>query len=324
MGFYVIKGDILKQKYDAIVVPSQPSLRLEGVIGGKVERICGNKLKYELRQLKNINISECVITNAYNLSCKKIIHVANPMPDSDTKKFEYNLQQSYLSCLELAQDFELESIAFPLLSTGAYDANKRRAIEIAIQTITDFLDDNEMDVGLVIYTENTFNTYKDIFKKYAIIGGHLSKQTKEELDMMRREQGRFGWYRKDIEKILEDGPESKEFRERLTYFMTQKGLTKMDCYNGVISKTSFNNIMNGAIPKKYTVVALGINMGLDRYEIDDLLAPLGERLWEHIDKDQIIIYGLYHYKNEDNDTKLKKINKDLVSEGFVPLKTIQL
>ena len=65
-------------------------------------------------------------------------------------------------------------------------------------------------------------------------------------------------------------------------------------------------------------------MGLDRYEIDDLLAPLGERLLEFIDKDQIIMYGLYKYKDEDNDTKLKKINKDLVSEGFVPLKTIQL
>ena len=112
MSFYIVKGSILDQKVDAIVVPSQPSLRLEGVIGGKVEKICGDKLKYELRQLKNINISECVITNAYNLDCKKIIHVANPKPDGDVKNFEYNLQQSYLSCLELAQDFELESIAF--------------------------------------------------------------------------------------------------------------------------------------------------------------------------------------------------------------------
>lgn len=316
MGFCVVKGDLLKQKYDAIVIPSQPSLRLEGVIGEHVKKICGDRLELELKQLKNINISDCVITNAYNLDCKKLIHVANPKWDGGKNREEYNLHQSYLSCLELAQDFELESIAFPLLSSGAYDFPKRKAIEIAIETITDFVEDNDMDVALVIYHESTFNTYRDIFKEYEIKGGHLSKEEKEHIELVKSERQRFGWYKKDTDKILENGPEVKAFKDKLVYYMTLKGLNSTDVYSGVISKAAFNNIMNnGAVPKKYTVVSLGIGMGLYTDEIDDLLVPLGERLLDVIDKDAIIINGINREKS------IEQINSDLVSEGYAPLKT---
>ena len=78
-------------------------------------------------------------------------------------------------------------------------------------------------------------------------------------------------HKKGTAEILDNGPEAKEFSAKLTYFMTQKGLSKLDCYNGVVSKTMFNNFLNGSIPKKYTVIALGINMGLDLWEIIDLI-----------------------------------------------------
>ena len=44
MSFYIVKGSLLDQKVDAIVVPSQPSLRLEGVVGGQVKDACGKEL----------------------------------------------------------------------------------------------------------------------------------------------------------------------------------------------------------------------------------------------------------------------------------------
>ena len=97
--------------------------------------------------------------------------------------------------------------------------------------------------------------------------------------------------------------------------MTQKGLSKLDCYNGVVSKTMFNNFLNGSIPKKYTVIALGINMELDLWEIIDLLRTIDESMDERIDKDQIIINGIY------DDKELEEINEDLVSMNCSPLPT---
>lgn len=314
MSFYIAKGDLLEQKVDAIVVPSAPHLRLEGVIGGQVKKLCGEKLVLELEQLKNINIGECVITNAYNLECSKIIHVANPKWNGGNDNEEDNLRFSYIACLEKAQDFGLESVAFPLLSTGAYEFPKKQAINIAIKTIKEFIEDNQMDVCLVIYSANTYKNYKDIFEQNAVVGGHLSRDSKEHLEAMRRERGRFSWYKNGLPQLLDNGPETKNFREKLNYFMSQKGLTKQDCYLGVISKTMFNNILNGAVPKKYTVVSLGINMGLNIYEINDLLHTIDERLDEMIEKDQIIVYDLNRGKDIDD------INKDLVATGHPPLK----
>ena len=315
MGFYIVQGDLLKQKYDAIVVPSQPSLRLEGNIGGKIKDVCGERLELELKQCKNINITECVITNAYNLPCKKLIHVANPKWDGGKHNEEYNLESSYISCMETAIDFGLDSIAFPLLSAGAYDFPDRKAIKIAIETITNFVEDYDLEVALVIYKESTFSSNRDIFNQYKnnLIKGELTKTTKEYLECMRMERSRFGWYRENIEQIIDDGTKSKSINEKLIYFMSLKGLTKFDCYNGVISKTAFNNIMNGSIPKKNTLVALGINMGLAIYEINELLSPLGEHLDDMIQRDLIIV-NLYE-RGDD----ISAINKSLVAEGFVPL-----
>lgn len=316
MSFYIVKGDILEQNVDAIVIAVAPHLKLdEGYLQSKVKKTCGKKLVFEMQQLKNINISECVITNAYNLPCKKIIFAASPKWNGGDDNEEENLENTYINCLDLAVAFGLESVYFPLLSAGSYEMPKRKAIDIAIRTITDYIQDVDINVGLVIYDKSTYNTYKDMFKGYEIKGGKLSERTKEMLECQRKEQGRFGWYKKGTAEILDNGPEAKEFSAKLTYFMTQKGLSKLDCYNGVVSKTMFNNFLNGSIPKKYTVIALGINMGLDLWEIIDLLRTIDESMDERIDKDQIIINGIY------DDKELEEINEDLVSMNCSPLPT---
>lgn len=316
MSFYIVKGDILEQNVDAIVIACAPHLKLdEGYLQKKVSKICGKKLLYEMQQLKNINISECVITNAYNLPCKKIIFAATPRWHEGKDNEIENLENTYINCLDLAVAFGLESIYFPLLSAGSYEMPKRKAIDTAIRTITDYIKDVDLNVGLVIYDKTTYNTYKDMFKGYEIKGGKLSERTKEMIECQRMEQSRFGWYKKGIIEILDNGPEAKQFSAKLDYFMTQKGLSKLDCYNGIVSKTMFNNFLNGSIPKKYTVIALGINMGLDLWEIVELLRTIDESMDERIDKDQIIINGIYESK------ELDQINEDLVAMNCSPLPT---
>ena len=82
-----------------------------------------------------------------------------------------------------------------------------------------------------------------------------------------------------------------------------------------------SNTIKGTVPSKYTLVALGVNIGLDYYEIDELLAPIGERLDEFLDKDQIIVLGIHKYKDEEGVNRLAAINEELVSVGCIPLKT---
>ena len=314
MSFYIAKGSLFDQKVDAIVIPSQPSLKLEGIVGGQALEKCGKELTLELEQYHKINISECVIANSYNSNFKKVILVANPKWDGGNNNEEYNLKRSYLSCMYKAQDFGLNSIAFPLLSVGAYNYPKRKAIEIAIQTITDFVEDEELDVLLVIYDESIFKTYKDLFTKYKIIGGPLSKTTKEHLHIMKTERERFQWYLKDIEQVIEAGTESKTFADKLNYFISTHGLSKIDCYLGVISKNMFNNYLSGKVkPGKYTIVSLGINMRLQINEINELLASFGYMLDDRIDVDKIIMYGLMH------DREIDQINEELSSGGFYPV-----
>lgn len=314
MSFYIAKGSLLDQKVDAIVVPSQPSLKLEGVVGGQVKQACGDNLIRELKQYKPINIGECSIANSYHKNFKRVILVANPMWKGGNYNEEYNLRQSYISCMETAQDFGLNSVAFPLLSVGAYNFPKRKGIEIAVQTITDFVEDEELDVILVIYSESIFKTYKDIFSKYTVIGGPLSKETEKHIQMMKRERECFYWYTDDVEDVIEEGTESKTFAERINYYMTTKGLSKPDCYAGVISKNMFNSYLSGDVmPSKYTIVSLGINMGLDPREINSLLAPFGYLLDDRLDVDRIIMFGILH------DKTIPEINDELSTGGNYPL-----
>lgn len=315
MGLYIVKGDLFEQKVDAIVVPAAPHLRLEGTLGTQLKNKCGKRLELELKQLKHPAMSESVITNAYNIHAKKIIHVTNPMWIDGKHNEENDLMFSYRSCLEMAEDFGLESIAFPILSIGAYKFPKRRAIEIAIETITEYFEDYDLNVCLVVHEESIYKTYKDLFDSCKVIGGHLSKETKQFVDEVRREQGRFAWYKENIGEILDNGPRAKAFSEKLQYFISQKGLTKEDCYLGVVSKTMFAKLLNGSVPHKYTAISLAINMGLEPEEIDELLSTIDARLDPTIDRDNIIRYSLYRGMD------IFEINKALVEVGYPPLKT---
>lgn len=151
-----------------------PNLDLDGPIGGKIKKICGRPLQVELSQLKKINqIGEAVITNAYNMKCKKLILVADPKWQGGNCHEEENLERSYLNALELVDIFNVNGVAFPILSTGVYQFPKKRAIEIAIKTIKKFLRDGDLSVALVVYDTDSFEKYQKLFSKFTIVDGKL-------------------------------------------------------------------------------------------------------------------------------------------------------
>ena len=323
MSFHVVKGDIFDQKVDAIVLTTSPKFELEGSLGIKASKKCGKRLVLEMEQIKKPSLSQCVITNAYNLPSSKIIHVVTPYWHGGNYDEEEYLRKCYINCLEKLKEFDLTSIAFPLLSSGANAFSNSRAAAIAMQTLIKYTNKNEdLDIVLVIYKQSTWDSCKHLFKGYVVEGGKLTKAKKASMEEMLGERTRnLKWYTRGSEQVLYDGVKAQELKQKLLFYIKSKGKTQTDCYSGIISKAGFDKIVSGVSkrPTKNTIISLGVNIGLDEYEINDLLSPLGEMLSPYIERDQLITRDIWQYKGRPDIVDL--INKDLVSLGFVPLKT---
>ena len=97
------------------------------------------------------------ITPAFNLPCRYVIHTVGPIVDGPlTQTHEELLASCYRSCLDLAQENKTESIAFCCISTGVFAFPQRRAAEIAVRTVTDWLAEYPDGITRVI-----FNVFRD-------------------------------------------------------------------------------------------------------------------------------------------------------------------
>lgn len=326
MNFYIVKGDIFKQHVDAIVLTTSPKLILEGVLGTKALEICGPKLQLELNQLKNPTLSKCVVTNAYNLDCKYIIHVATPKWDGgkETKNgvpAQDLLKASYISCFEKMKEFDLHSVAFPLLSAGAYAFLKRIALTIAIARLKYEAEQNPDNCYyLVLHEPQMFVTYKDLIDKYLLHGGKEFLTHDELVEKERREFAK--WYKPADQETLLSGCEKQTLGQRLKFVIKSKGLKNSDCYDDVLCKSAFQKILAGGGSDKYTLVALGLKIKLGIYDINMLLEPIGQYLGYGSTKDEVIMEYINHPNPNDMDGLdiIEGINKKLNEYNIEPLK----
>ena len=131
-----------------------------------MENILGSKAGIELRLFTNSIITkqgypeptgQAKITPGFNLPSKYIIHTVGPIVQGRlTKENERLLAQCYRSCLEMADENHLESIAFCCISTGVFMLTNQRAAEIAVETVTKYLDETGSRIKVI------FNVFKDI------------------------------------------------------------------------------------------------------------------------------------------------------------------
>lgn len=103
--------------------------------------------------------SETLITKAYNLPCRHVLHTVGPIiPDGvPTRKQEEQLANCYRNCLGLAEANGCRSIAFCCISTGEFRFPNRRAAEIAIATVKEYTLAHPYNNTIVV-----FNVFKDI------------------------------------------------------------------------------------------------------------------------------------------------------------------
>jgi O-acetyl-ADP-ribose deacetylase (regulator of RNase III) len=131
----VVEGDITKQHVGAIVNAANSSLLGGGGVDGAIHRGAGPELLEECRALGGCETGSAKITKGYRLPAKWVIHTVGPVWHGGTHGEDSLLAGCYRTCLRLAQEHDIHSLAFPSISTGAYGFPMQRAARIAVREI---------------------------------------------------------------------------------------------------------------------------------------------------------------------------------------------
>lgn len=165
----VIIGDITQQNVDAIVNAANNSLLGGGGVDGAIHRAAGPELLKECRQLQGCATGEAKITKGYNLPAKWVIHTVGPVWRGG-RQGEYELlARCYRSSLALTLEYQIQTIAFPAISTGVYRFPVDRASRIAVSEIQQFLNENYTleQVILVCFSQDAGDRYLSALQQIA-------------------------------------------------------------------------------------------------------------------------------------------------------------
>lgn len=159
----IIVGDITKQNVDAIVNAANQTLLGGGGVDGAIHRAAGPELLEECKTLSGCPTGEAKVTKGYNLPAKYVIHTVGPIWGGGSRNEEDKLANCYRNSFRLVEEYNIKTIAFPSVSTGAYRFPIEKASKIALNEIKNFLakNDDVKEVLVVCFDENTYNKYRE-------------------------------------------------------------------------------------------------------------------------------------------------------------------
>lgn len=168
----VIQGDITKVEVDAIVNAANTSLLGGGGVDGAIHRAGGSAILEACIKIRNkqggCNVGEAVITTAGYLPANFVIHTVGPVWNGGNSNEEDLLASAYNNSLKLAVDNNVQTIAFPNISTGIYRFPKERAAAIAIRTVSDFINNYSFTrIVFICFDDENYQLYNNILKSGA-------------------------------------------------------------------------------------------------------------------------------------------------------------
>ena len=322
MPLEIIRNDITKVHVDAIVNAANESLLGGGGVDGAIHKAAGPELLEECKTLGGCRVGEAKITSGYNLPAKYIIHTVGPIWQGGHGDEEKLLYDCYRNSLELAKKHRLESIAFPLISSGSFGYPKDKALSAAISAIGSFLMDNDMMVYLVVYDKKAFQLSEKLFSSIEeFIDDRYTEDrrpygTTYRQDAMLREydlgeavsfDGPQKGSRRSLEKVVENRGET--FSQMLLRLIDDKGLVDSEVYKRAnIDRRHFSKIRNDMDykPSKATAVAFAIALELNLDQTRDLLLSAGFALSNSNKFDLIVEFFI-----QDGNYNIFEINEAL-------------
>jgi len=325
MPLEIVRNDITKMTVDAIVNAAKESLLGGGGVDGCIHRAAGPELLAECRTLGGCKTGDAKITKAYRLPCKYVIHTVGPIWNGGQYGEKEKLISCYRTSLALAKELGCETVAFPLISSGIYGYPKDQALRVAVDTIGEFLMENDMTVYIVIFDRAAYQISGKLFADIAeYIDDHY---VDEHTDSRRERLRRLNRLESKASKVCEDAAPDfmaapcapmamsvvggslddmldkldAGFSETLLKLIDRTGKKDSEIYKKAnVDRKLFSKIRNNPDykPSKATAIAFAIALELDLEETRDFIARAGFALSRSSKFDVIIEYFIKQ-KNYD-------------------------
>ncbi len=302
MPFTIVGQDITKLEVDAIVNAANTELLMGGGVCGAIFRAAGpGPLQEACDKLAPIKTGEAVITPAFKLPAKFIIHAAGPVYRADDKEgSEASLRAAYTNSLKRAVENHCESIAFPLISSGIYGYPKEEALRVATSAIRDFLDGHDLEVILALFDKAALTISRQLLGEVEnYIETHYLEGPQRRRSLLQVERAalyeagarRTPLSAPPLEEVI--GQLDEPFSRLLLRLIDARGKTDAEVYKGAnLDRRLFSKIRTKPDyrPGKRTVLALAIALELSIPETRELLARAGYALSPAVLFDVIVEY----------------------------------
>lgn len=329
MPLQIIRQDITKMRVDAIVNTTNADMIGYSGVDFAVHAIAGEELDAECAKLAPLGLGSAKITGGYNLPCKYVIHTSGPIWQGGLCGESIILRFCYIESLKLAVKNGCKSVAFPLISSGTYGFPKDQVLKFAIQTITEFLFENELFVYICVFDKESYSFSQKLFQDIqAFIDDEYADEHDElfyteyadepvpfvmcedtlcKSSSVSQEEELNSARGKSLSEYLKQIDQS--FQEMLFELIDESGMTDVECYKKAnVDKRTFSKIKSNKNyrPSKQTAVAFAIALKLNLEDTQALLATVGFTLSRSNVFDKIIRYFIHN-----NNYDINEINEAL-------------
>ena len=327
MPLFLKEGDITRFPADAVVNAANSSLLGGGGVDGAIHRAAGPELLKECMTLGGCETGRAKKTGGYAMPCRYIIHTVGPVWEGGKEGEPELLASCYRESLRLAEEAGCETVAFPLISSGAYGYPPKQAWEVARKAILDYLSSSEADltVTMVVLSRRMFLPGEDLLRGLEV--RNESVPIKRSDDREKRAGGSGGLFKKAARRLDPVGSAPEElmyacaarmeenafescddadldgrlktldesFSDMVLRKIDESGMTDAQCYKKAnIDRKLFSKIRSNRMyrPSKQTALALAFALRLPRNEAEDLLRKAGFALSNSVVFDVVIGYFL--------------------------------
>ena len=309
MPLQIVRNDITRMKVDAIVNAANASLLGGGGVDGCIHRAAGPGLLAECRTLGGCRTGDAKITGGYALPCRYVIHTVGPVWRGGTHGERELLASCYRTSLELAAAHDCETVAFPLISSGVYGYPKVQALQVAVDTIGEFLLSHDMTVYLVIFDRAAYTIGGKLFADIAAyIDDRYVETHTDSRETQRRRMAMASMPMAAAEQVAAAAPSGldealskldESFSQMLLRKIDERGMTDAQCYKKAnIDRKLFSKIRSDVHykPSKSTAMAFAVALELPLVEAREMLEKAGFA-FSHASKFDIIVEYFIAHQN---------------------------